>query len=212
MLRGRESGAEQSTQRSCNTVKAPVMKPQEISGHTHTDAPHFKGSPASQCRPSEMRPRAPMLTLSVNHATVKNSGHRTGLLVIQLQGDSLQGGHRTASVICSSEQTCRTTGGRGGSADKGRRGCSRRSSSGRLRTCCMRSGAGDQEHVLSWPGGSGGQREQWARIGQGITMGSSVTFSNCMSRTFRTSWPLAWAGLPGAAQPLVYMSSVMAFA
>lgn len=42
-------------------------------------------------------------------------------------------------------------------------------------------------------------------------MGSSVTFSNCMSRTFRTSCPFAWAGLPVAADPLVYMSSVTAF-
>lgn len=42
-------------------------------------------------------------------------------------------------------------------------------------------------------------------------MGSSVTFSICMSRTFRTSCPLTWAGLPGAGDPLVYMSSVTVF-
>lgn len=46
--------------------------------------------------------------------------------------------------------------------------------------------------------------------GRGITMGSAVTFSNWMSRTFRASWPWTRVGLPGAAGPLVYMSSVTA--
>lgn len=64
----------------------------------------------------------------------------------------------------------------------------------------------------------GGAQLEWAlalpgRRGQAaFTMGSSVTFSNWMSRTFRTSCPLACAGLPGAAEPLVYMSSATALA
>lgn len=41
---------------------------------------------------------------------MKNSGHRAGLLVVQLQGDSLQGGQRGQRALCPalSELTYRT--------------------------------------------------------------------------------------------------------
>lgn len=68
------------------TVKAVSLQPPS------TDR-HVDGSL------TEALPRAPIVTLSVNHATVKNSGHCTGLLVIQLQGDSLQGGHRGQQAL-----------------------------------------------------------------------------------------------------------------
>lgn len=111
MLRGRDSGTGQFIQRSYNTLKEPVIKPQKnLLSHTHTYTHTLPTVKAVSLQPpstdwhvdgslTEALPRAPIVTLSVNHATVKNSRHCTGLLVIQLQGDSLQGGHRGQQAL-----------------------------------------------------------------------------------------------------------------